>query len=92
MKNFLIRELFLLSLAETWPFLVSLLVQCVSSEISTSKRGLPRLIFAKTLRIIIQRAEDVKFSGWWALLILFCVFVASGFFIERDHVYTIFCP
>ncbi|XP_043813489.1 serine/threonine-protein kinase ATM isoform X5 [Manihot esculenta] len=49
--------------SETWPFLVTLLIQCVSSEISTSKRRLPKASFAKTLRIVVQRAEDAKFSG-----------------------------
>lgn len=49
--------------SETWPFLVKLLIQCVSLEISGSKRRLPKSIFAKTLRIVIQRAEDSKFSG-----------------------------
>ncbi|XP_017973415.1 PREDICTED: serine/threonine-protein kinase ATM isoform X2 [Theobroma cacao] len=49
--------------SETWPFLIKLLAQCVSLEISTSKRRPPKLTFAKTLRIVIQRAEDTKFSG-----------------------------
>ncbi|XP_034925984.1 serine/threonine-protein kinase ATM isoform X2 [Populus alba] len=49
--------------SETWPFLVTLLVQCVSFEISSSKRRLPKASFAKTMRIVIQRADDVKFSG-----------------------------
>ncbi|KAA8540817.1 hypothetical protein F0562_024780 [Nyssa sinensis] len=49
--------------SETWPFLITLLTQCISLEISASKRRLPKLIFAKTLRIVVQRAEDTKFSG-----------------------------
>lgn len=49
--------------AETWPFLVTLLIRCVSLEISSSKKRLPKLVFAKTLRIVVQRAEDAKFSG-----------------------------
>lgn len=49
--------------SETWPFLVTLLTKCVSLEISGSKKRLPKLNFAKTLRILIQRGEDVKFSG-----------------------------
>ncbi|KAM7277000.1 hypothetical protein ACFE04_018866 [Oxalis oulophora] len=49
--------------AETWPFLVTLLIKCASLEISASKRRLPKLVFAKTLRIIIQRAEEAKYSG-----------------------------
>ncbi|XP_060670261.1 serine/threonine-protein kinase ATM [Ziziphus jujuba] len=49
--------------SETWPFLINLLIQCASLEISSSRRRLPRLIYAKTLRIILQRAEDAKFSG-----------------------------
>jgi len=49
--------------AETWPFLVTLLIQCALSEISSSKRRLPKPIYAKTLRIVVQRAEDAKFSG-----------------------------
>ncbi|GLT47213.1 hypothetical protein SLA2020_209240 [Shorea laevis] len=48
--------------SETWPFLVKLLVKCVSSEISLSKRRAPKLIFARTLRIVVQRAEETKFS------------------------------
>ncbi|KAI4341398.1 hypothetical protein MLD38_026128 [Melastoma candidum] len=49
--------------AETWPFLVTLLVQCVSLEISASKRRAPKLVYAKTLRITVQRAESARFSG-----------------------------
>uniref|UniRef100_A0A2P2JCU5 Serine/threonine-protein kinase ATM n=1 Tax=Rhizophora mucronata TaxID=61149 RepID=A0A2P2JCU5_RHIMU len=49
--------------SETWPFLVKLLVQCVSSEISGSKRRSPKIAFAKILRIVIQRAEDAKPTG-----------------------------
>ncbi|KAJ4840216.1 hypothetical protein Tsubulata_002970 [Turnera subulata] len=54
--------------SETWPFLVTLLIQCVSSEIASSKRRLPKASFAKTLRIVTQRAEDSKFSGKLPLL------------------------
>ncbi|KAL5544201.1 hypothetical protein UlMin_007985 [Ulmus minor] len=46
--------------AETWPFITSQLIQCASLEISSSKRRLPKLIFAKTLRTVVQRAEDDK--------------------------------
>uniref|UniRef100_A0A2N9HF71 Telomere-length maintenance and DNA damage repair domain-containing protein n=1 Tax=Fagus sylvatica TaxID=28930 RepID=A0A2N9HF71_FAGSY len=49
--------------SETWPFFVNLLIQCASLEISSSKRRLPKLIYAKTLRIVVQRAEDAKISG-----------------------------
>lgn len=49
--------------SETWPFLVTLLTKCVSLEISGSKKRLPKLNVAKTLRIVVQRAEDAKFSG-----------------------------
>ncbi|XP_052181201.1 serine/threonine-protein kinase ATM isoform X3 [Diospyros lotus] len=49
--------------SETWPFLIKLLIQSASFEISSSKRRLPKLIFAKTLRIAVQRSEDAKFSG-----------------------------
>ncbi|XVF09293.1 hypothetical protein REPUB_Repub07fG0080200 [Reevesia pubescens] len=49
--------------SETWPFLIKLLTQCVSLEISTSKRRPPKLIFAKALRVCIQRPEDSKFPG-----------------------------
>ncbi|XAR50182.1 Non-specific serine/threonine protein kinase [Bertholletia excelsa] len=55
--------------SETWAFLITLLVQCASLEISSSKRRLPKLLFAKTLRIVVQRAEDVKFSGKKLLLL-----------------------
>ncbi|XP_048138241.1 serine/threonine-protein kinase ATM isoform X2 [Rhodamnia argentea] len=49
--------------SETWPFLVKLLIQCVSLEVSSSKRRLPKLTYAKSLRIVVQRAHDTKFSG-----------------------------
>ncbi|KAJ8476072.1 hypothetical protein OPV22_019799 [Ensete ventricosum] len=49
--------------AETWPFLITLLMKCISLEVSASKKRLPRLIFAKTLRSSIQCAEDIKLSG-----------------------------
>ncbi|KAK6920710.1 Telomere-length maintenance and DNA damage repair [Dillenia turbinata] len=48
---------------ETWPFLVKLLTDCISKEVQSNKRRLPKLVFAKTLRIVIQRAEDSKYSG-----------------------------
>ncbi|XP_027942226.1 serine/threonine-protein kinase ATM [Vigna unguiculata] len=48
---------------ETWPFLVSLLIKSASAEISSSKRRNPKVIYAKTLRIAVQRAEDAKCSG-----------------------------
>ncbi|KAM1451845.1 hypothetical protein ACFX2I_038908 [Malus domestica] len=50
--------------SETWPFFTNLLIQCASLEISSSsKRRLPKLICAKSLRIVVQHAEDDKFSG-----------------------------
>ncbi|CAI0398621.1 unnamed protein product, partial [Linum tenue] len=55
--------------AETWPYLITLLIQCVSSEISSSKKRLPKSAFAKTLRVVVQRAEDVKFSGKMPVLL-----------------------
>nr|XP_027123123.1 serine/threonine-protein kinase ATM isoform X2 [Coffea arabica] len=55
--------------SETWPFIISLLAQCVTLEIQSSKKRLPKLGFAKTLRIVVQRAEDRKFSGKNLLLV-----------------------
>ncbi|XP_073145738.1 serine/threonine-protein kinase ATM isoform X3 [Henckelia pumila] len=55
--------------SETWPFLVKILIQCVSSEISSSKKRMPKLSFAKTLRIIVQRAQDDRCSGKKNLLL-----------------------
>ncbi|KAL3824832.1 hypothetical protein ACJIZ3_020861 [Penstemon smallii] len=49
--------------SETWPFFVKMLIQCISLEISSSKKRLPKLNFAKTLRIVVQRAEDDRISG-----------------------------
>lgn len=49
--------------SETWPFLVKLLIQCVSLEVSSSKKRLPKSTYAKSLRIVVQRAHDTKFSG-----------------------------
>ncbi|KVH98208.1 Armadillo-type fold [Cynara cardunculus var. scolymus] len=46
--------------AETWPFLVKLLTKAISLEVYSSKRRLPKLAFAKTLRIVVLRAEDGK--------------------------------
>lgn len=46
--------------SETWPFLISLLIDCTCKEISASKKRVPKLMYAKTLRIVIQRAEDAK--------------------------------
>ncbi|KAK4479334.1 hypothetical protein RD792_014846 [Penstemon davidsonii] len=48
--------------SETWPFFVKMLIQCISLEISSSKKRLPKLNFAKTLRIVVQRAEDDRIS------------------------------
>ncbi|KAL2492688.1 ataxia-telangiectasia mutated [Abeliophyllum distichum] len=55
--------------SETWPFLVKLLIQCVSLEISLSKKRLPKLSLGKTLRIVVQRAEDDRFAGKKFLLL-----------------------
>ncbi|XP_048500072.1 serine/threonine-protein kinase ATM isoform X3 [Beta vulgaris subsp. vulgaris] len=49
--------------AETWPFIVTLLIDCTNKEISASKRRLPKLTYAKTLRILVQRAQDSKGHG-----------------------------
>ncbi|CAN8254904.1 unnamed protein product [Cochlearia groenlandica] len=49
--------------AETWPFLVKILIQCVAMEVSGSKRRMPKANFGKTLRVVIQRAEETKFPG-----------------------------
>ncbi|GJU96059.1 serine/threonine-protein kinase ATM isoform X1 [Tanacetum coccineum] len=46
--------------AETWPFLVRLLTKAIQLEVQSSKKRLPKLVFAKTLRIVVQRAEDGK--------------------------------
>ncbi|KAK1427643.1 hypothetical protein QVD17_16334 [Tagetes erecta] len=46
--------------AETWPFLVKLLTKAITLEVHASKKRLPKLAFAKTLRIVVQRAEDGK--------------------------------
>ncbi|XP_076932541.1 serine/threonine-protein kinase ATM-like isoform X2 [Bidens hawaiensis] len=46
--------------AETWPFLVKLLTKAISLEVHASKKRVPKLAFAKTLRIVVQRAEDGK--------------------------------
>ncbi|TYJ98553.1 serine/threonine-protein kinase ATM isoform X3 [Cucumis melo var. makuwa] len=53
---------------ETWPFITKLLIQCVSMEISSSKRRLPKLMFAKTLRAVVQKAEANKFSGQYLVV------------------------
>lgn len=49
--------------ADTWPFLVTLLIRCVSLEVSTSKRHAPRLIYAKALRNVVKKAGDYSDSG-----------------------------
>lgn len=64
--------------AETWPFLISLLIQSASSEISSSKRRNPKMIYAKTLRVVMQRAEDAKYSGQLEVVhSVICLFVSS---------------
>lgn len=45
--------------AETWPFLISLLIKSASAEISSSKWRNPKMIYA---RIVAQRVEDAKCS------------------------------
>ncbi|KAF7141315.1 hypothetical protein RHSIM_Rhsim06G0125100 [Rhododendron simsii] len=49
--------------SESWPFLITLLTKCVTLEISSSKRQLPKLIFAKILCIVVQLVEDSSLSG-----------------------------
>ncbi|KAL9227455.1 hypothetical protein vseg_003141 [Gypsophila vaccaria] len=48
---------------ETWPFLVRLLIFCTKEEISVSKKRDPKLHFAKTLRTVVQCAQDDKGHG-----------------------------
>lgn len=60
---FVITMFLLVSAAETWPFLVKLLITCIKLEISTSKKRPPKLLLAKMLRTIVQHAEDIRFSG-----------------------------
>ncbi|KAK1363096.1 serine/threonine-protein kinase ATM, partial [Heracleum sosnowskyi] len=64
--------------AKTWPFLVTLLTRCVSLEVistkksstkkPSNKKSLPKPSFAKILRVVLQRAENVKFPGSLFLL------------------------
>ncbi|XP_058200976.1 serine/threonine-protein kinase ATM-like [Rhododendron vialii] len=49
--------------SESWPFLITLLTKCVTLEIFSSKRRLPKLIFAKTFRIVVQQVENSSLSG-----------------------------
>ncbi|KAK9073522.1 hypothetical protein SSX86_007846 [Deinandra increscens subsp. villosa] len=49
--------------AETWPFLIKLLTKAISLEVYASKKRLPKLAFAKTLRIVVTRAEDGMYLG-----------------------------
>ncbi|XP_078431049.1 serine/Threonine-kinase ATM-like protein isoform X2 [Wolffia australiana] len=49
--------------ADTWPFLVTLLMKCVVLEKNAIKKTPPKLMWAKVLRSVIQHAEDPKFSG-----------------------------
>ena len=53
--------------AETWPFLISLLIDCTCKEILASKKRVPKLMYAKTLRFVIQRAEDAKGTRFYVL-------------------------
>ncbi|KAH9603108.1 hypothetical protein KSS87_015043, partial [Heliosperma pusillum] len=55
---------------ETWPFLVSLLILCTKEEISGSKKRDPKLLFAKTLRTVVQFAQDNKGHGHHLPLIM----------------------
>ncbi|CAO2819072.1 unnamed protein product [Amaranthus hypochondriacus] len=47
---------------DTWPYLITLLVECINKEISAKKR-VPKLMYAKTLRIVVQRTQDSKGIG-----------------------------
>ncbi|GAA0142541.1 non-receptor serine/threonine protein kinase [Lithospermum erythrorhizon] len=55
--------------SETWPFLIKLLIQCVKLEVSGSKKRLPKSDYAKTLKLVIQRANDSQFTGHDMLLL-----------------------
>ncbi|XP_074316262.1 serine/threonine-protein kinase ATM [Silene latifolia] len=55
---------------ETWPFLVRLLIFCTKEEISGSKKRDPKLLFAKTLRTVVQFAQDNKSHGHHLPLIM----------------------
>lgn len=52
-----------LLVAETWPYIITLLTKCVALEISSSKKRLPKILYAKTLRMAVQCAEDPKLLG-----------------------------
>ncbi|XP_017218492.1 serine/threonine-protein kinase ATM [Daucus carota subsp. sativus] len=64
--------------AKTWPFLVTLLIRCVTVEVNSTKKSstkrpstkksLPKPSFAKILRVVLQRAENVKFPGSLSIL------------------------
>lgn len=76
----------LLYAAETWPFIVTLLIDCTNKEISASKRRLPKLTYAKTLRILVQRAQDSRGHG----MVMYAsknFHVFSVWFKFDDHVY-----
>lgn len=53
----------------SWPVLLGFLYQCISTEVSLSKKRGPKPILAKTLKIYVQHAEDVKRSGKTLLLL-----------------------
>uniref|UniRef100_A0A7N0V2B4 Uncharacterized protein n=1 Tax=Kalanchoe fedtschenkoi TaxID=63787 RepID=A0A7N0V2B4_KALFE len=48
---------------DTWPYLVTALMRCVSLEVSTSKRHAPKLIYVKALRNVVKKAEEYTISG-----------------------------
>ncbi|XP_020523147.1 serine/threonine-protein kinase ATM isoform X2 [Amborella trichopoda] len=55
--------------SETWPYLLTLLIQCVATEISTSRKRAVKPIFFKTLKNFVDHAEDIKYSGRTVLLL-----------------------
>ncbi|KAL5723782.1 non-specific serine/threonine protein kinase [Ranunculus cassubicifolius] len=46
--------------AETWPYLLKVLMKCIASEILACKKKPPKLNFAKVLRISVEKAEEGK--------------------------------
>ncbi|KAL8142037.1 hypothetical protein V2J09_015069, partial [Rumex salicifolius] len=67
-----------------WPFLITLLMDSVLSEISSSKRMLPKLMYANTLRIAVQKAKDSKVRFMRATIFLLLLLSSHFLFTLWD--------
>lgn len=68
--------------SSTWPGVLRALCQCINAEVVSSKKRGPKPVLAKTLRSLIQKAEDFNRPG----VTLFLLRAVKSFFRHASEV------